>query len=283
MEIIPKGTRLYRSIDTTPDQVTSPMQANDEGVLWCAADSSTAAAHIPAWGLTGGIGFSYRNLDEVVRPEDDVTRALIRQCSQGRAEEPSMETLFRKGAAQMGVTAAIKPQVTWREVIGELDRLGYAKAHGGFCWLKMGHDSEGNVTVVPAKSQVQGTLLIMETTEDMQGSDRRYDPSSFSSERADQDFHTVSDYCQTEKWGIVSHISHAIHPSGQAKLKVIAVLPAVHNDWANEVLPHTNPCPEELAWKQAPELTALPPVPDLRRLPSAGAAQAQGTIERVRA
>ncbi len=298
MEIIPKGTRLYRAIDSAPDRIDSPLKVNAEGVLWCAADSSTAATYIPAWGLLGGLGMPYRNLDDSVSPGDDVMQALIRQCGGkftihdreisvplDELKDPPNDTIYRDGVAKMGrpTSWSMEPRITWREIVGEMERLGYgSKADSGFCWLKMGRDSEGRVAVVPADSQYQGALIIMETTQDMLGSDRQHgdllDPdyhhaARFAREEADQDFFTINDYCQTQKWGNVGHVSHAILPNGLAKLKVLAVLPAVHNDWEKDILPHTNPCPEEKEWQKAQQLIALPPVPDLRHIPSPASPQ----------
>jgi hypothetical protein len=306
MITLPKGTRLYRAIDTSPAEIDSPLKVNSEGVLWCATDSGTAATYVPTWGASGGFSFPMRPTG-AVSPTNDLNQALIRQCGgeikiydreisiplDKLQEQPADQVVYRDGVAKIGrpTSWSVNPGVTWPEVLGKLEELGYdTKPENGFGWLKLDKDSQGRLAIAPEKSRFQGTLLIMETTEDLHGSNRRQgdllDPDyhqahRMAREEAGRDFFVINDYCQTEKWGNVGHTSHAILPSGLAKLKLIAAIPALHNDWEHDMHPNTNPCPEELAWERS-RVSALPPVPDLRRLPTAGAVPAGDGREAIR-
>jgi hypothetical protein len=266
---LPKGTLLYRGIDDIPQNIKNPMGTNSEGVLWTATHSTVAQTYIPDWGLTSYLQLKW-DKSEQISPRHELAAMIATQLGTTfeilRREweikrypnvKPHLVTNGTFGAPTAWKTHG--PTTTWGDIKTFAESLGYTFQNDA-TEIKIGR-KDGVEILVPKDSRLPGSLVILETQNDLRGinylsrngdlMDPDYHHAHKWAEQAqekEQDFIQIRDYCQTKKHGNVGHTSFGITPRGTEKLKVIAILPAHHFEWDDHLT--LSQTPEETLWQE---------------------------------
>jgi len=265
--------RFYRA---TSEHVTAVLRTNAEGVLWLADSPAVAQAYIPEAGMT--VAYGIRENAPVV-PGNEWTDELARQLGY-QARVFATDSLGRPQSWRWDRGEEHGVSVKGAEIVELLEqRLGYVPHSTVFerQYQLKGTFTDGRPTVLPAAYYRQGRVHVLEATAGLRlfdwSSGREGDlisPDYNNPQLADRarregyDGMVIHDFCQTETWGSVGHVSYAIFESALDKLAVVGSYPATHFDWADERGLRETDTAEHRAWLAWCEATCACPTAPTR-------------------